>query len=125
MTFAYSAQSIYTGGGHDALAINAENVESVYTDESSGPRLKADANGQPQLTYSAGTSSNDAVAIRARRADSIYTGGGNDAVAIQAGFIGSVYAGKGNDSIALTGGVVSGIHAGDGNDAISVQAANL
>lgn len=120
---AKTVQSVYTEGGHDAIAIKADSVESVYTDRSDGYEPGVYQNGEQYTRRVSATESNDAVAIHARRADSIYTGGGHDAIAVQADMISSIYAGSGNDSVSVRGGVISGVHGGGGNDAISVNAA--
>ncbi|WP_146746316.1 calcium-binding protein [Rhodovulum viride] len=119
---ANTAESISTGGGHDAIAIKADSVYSVYTERGAGYEFSVRSDGSSYPRYVAASESNDAVAIQARRAASIYTGGGNDAIAIQAASIQNVYAGKGADAISLQGGVVSGIYAEDGNDVIAVDA---
>lgn len=120
---AHSVDSVYTDGGHDAITIEAESVNSVYTDRSKGYEPAVGENGETTHRVVAETSSNDAVAIKARRADSIYTKGGNDAIAIQADLIDSVYAGKGQDAISVDGGIVGGIHGEEGDEAITVNAA--
>lgn len=120
---AKSVDSVYTQGSHDAIAIKADSVESVVTDRSAGYAPGGYRNGEQYAHRVSATESNDAVAIQARRADSIYTGAGHDAVAVQADMISSIYAGSGNDSVAVRGGVISGVHGGEGNDAISVNAA--
>lgn len=118
-----TATIINTGGGHDAVAIEADFVRSVYTDRSGQHELAYRKNGEKYARWAPKTVSNDAVAIKARFAESIYTKGGADAISIMADSIRSVYAGEGQDAIALTGGIISGIHGEDGDDSITVQAA--
>jgi hypothetical protein len=119
---AQTVTRVHTEGGNDAITINADWVESVYTDRSGGyvPGFREDGTSYP--LWQPGTDSNDAVAINARRADSIHTGGGNDAIAIQADLINSVYAGDGSDAISLSGGIISGVYGEAGDDTITVDA---
>ena len=103
-----------TRGGSDAVTIAADVVVGVTTDE-----LHANEHGP----YDDSAGYSDAIAISARIAEGIATGGGNDAVAIRADRVGSVYAGDGQDGVAISAGMVDNIHGGSGGDAITVDAA--
>ena len=103
-----------TGGGSDAVTIEADVVAGVTTDEPTRHDHGPDGDG-------AGYS--DAIAISARIAEGVATGGGNDAVAIRADRVGSVHAGDGQDGVAISAGMVGGVYGGNGADAITVNAA--
>lgn len=72
--------------------------------------------------YDDSAGSSDAIAISARIAEGIATGGGNDAAAMSADRVGSVYAGDGQDGVAISAGMVDNIHGGSGAGAITVDA---
>lgn len=103
-----------TRGGSDAVTILADVVAGVTTDE-----LTRYDHGP----YDDSAGYSDAIAISARIAEGIATGGGNDAVAIRADSVGSVYAGDGQDGVAISAGIVDNIYGGGGADAITVDAA--
>lgn len=119
---ASTVKGVYTRGGNDAISIEADWVESVYTDRSSGLHAKKTKSGDTVLGWHSKTVSNDAVAIKAKRVSSVYTKGGNDAIAIETDLVKAVYAGEGSDSVAIRAGVVNGVYSGDGHDTISVDA---
>ena len=120
---AYSVSNVFTGGGNDAITIDADKVSDICTEQIE--TADADCGGRGEATnlgYSE-SASNDAVAITARMwAINIYTGGGTDAIAVQGEIVSGIDAGSGNDAIAVQGWLISDVDGGDGNDTISAMA---
>ncbi len=99
-SLAISAQKIRkisTGGGNDAVALNAGTVTGVDT----------------------GTG-DDALSISARHVSQVDTGDGNDSVAIRAGLISRLRTGSGDDVVTLNATALEGVETGDGNDVVNV-----
>ena len=102
--------NVRTDEGADAVTVEGTWV-SVSTDDDAG-------NFGPTRYFS----NADAVAISARHAVGIHTGGGDDAIAIVAGTFDQVHAGDGNDRIAISAVIAGGVSGDAGDDDIAVVA---
>ncbi|MGR3760147.1 hypothetical protein ACUXV3_08430 [Roseobacteraceae bacterium NS-SX3] len=117
-------RSVSTGAGADAVALEGEVVDGVRTDPGGGARrYRGDwRNWDFAKADSPRQGSADSLAVRARHAANLYTGGGDDAIAVQAGTVNNIRAGRGDDGITVEAVLVTGIRGGAGDDAITVSA---
>ncbi len=97
---------VNTGRGSDALAIVAEAVSDIQTDH------------DPRSAYDGG---HDALAIRARVAQKLYTGAGQDALAVSAEALTEVDTGAGHDSLTLDVGLIGNLRTGSGDDSVTAR----
>ncbi|MCB6178230.1 hypothetical protein LHP98_08815 [Rhodobacter sp. Har01] len=103
---------IDTGGGADALTVQADRVGTISTDR---PDSRADRDIDREAQ------GNDALAIAARIVRSIELGGGNDVLAAQTQMI-FADLGAGNDVAAITTDIALGVAGGAGDDVITLTA---
>ena len=109
---AETVAQIDTGGGNDALTVQADHVDAITTD-------RPDSRGDRDIDRE--TQGNDALAIAARVVGSIDMGGGNDVLAAQTQMI-FADLGAGNDVAAITTDIAMGVAGGAGDDVITLSA---
>jgi hypothetical protein len=103
---------IDTGGGADALTVQADRVDAITTDRADS-RSDRDIDREVQ--------GNDALAIAARIVRNVEMGGGNDVLAAQAQMI-LADLGAGHDVVAITTDIALGVAGGAGDDVITLTA---
>lgn len=103
---------IDTGGGADALTVQADRVDAITTDRADS-RSDRDIDREVQ--------GNDALAIAARIVRNVEMGGGNDVLAAQAQMI-LADLGAGHDVAAITTDIALGAAGGAGDDVITLTA---
>jgi hypothetical protein len=103
---------IDTGGGADALTVQADRVDAITTDR---------ADSRPDRDTDREAQGNDALAIAARIVRSVEMGGGTDVLAAQTQMI-FADLGAGNDAASITTDIALGVAGGAGDDVITLTA---